>query len=114
MKYNIELVVDNFCESFMMNFLNDTKTLNINQTLNLSNYLQQASKTSPSSVFITNRDEILHAINYDSDENNDYWIILDINYIFYDINLPHVIDLSNNSMLNNLSEHEIKLVKLLK
>lgn len=114
MKVNIELNLDDINESSVLVFLNNDLRLNVSQLHNLSTYLDQLKKTKNIRNMVSQYDDILHAINYDSDEVNNYWIILDINFNFLDVGIPVTADLDNESLYNSLSENEAKLVKSLK
>jgi hypothetical protein len=114
MKVNIELNLDDVNNSSILMFLNNDLNLNVSQLNSLSTYLEQVKQTKSLKNFVSNHCDILHAINYDSDEVNNYWIILDKNFNFMDVGIPVTADLDNDNLYNGLSENESKLIKLLK
>jgi len=114
MKVNIELNLDDINESSILIFLNNDIRLNVFQLYNLSTYLDQVKKAKRIKNFVSDYDDILHAINYDSDEVNNYWIILDKNYHFLDVGIPVTADLDNETLYNSLSDKEANLVRSLK
>lgn len=114
MRVNIELNLDDINESSVLMFLNTELRLNVVQLHNLSTYLVQVKKAKSIKNFVSDHDDILHAINYDSDEVNNYWIILDKNFYFLDVGIPVTADLDNETLYDSLSENEAKLVKSLK
>ncbi len=114
MKVNIELNLDDITNSAVLAFLNTNIVLNVNQLYNFSTYLDQMRKIKTITNYVTDHDNILHAINYDSDEVNNYWIILDKNFTFLDVGIPITADLDDESLYTNLSEPDANLVKSLK
>jgi RIO-like serine/threonine protein kinase len=112
MKVNINLNLNDVDSSSIL-FLNKDITINVSQLYNLSTYLEQVRKIKNIKNFITEYHEILHAINYDSDDINNYWIILDRDYNFLDIRIPQIIDPNNEKIYTHLSELEIKIINLL-
>jgi len=119
MKLNINLDLDNINNSFILDFLNEEIDINISQLYNLSTYLEQIIKIKNINNYIYNKDNILHAAVYSTDENNDYWIVLDKDYNFFDIRIPNDeyykkhSENDRKSWFSNLTENEIKIVKLL-
>jgi hypothetical protein len=119
MRLNINLDLDNIDNLFILNFLNEEININISQLYNLSTYLEQIRRIKNIHNYIINKDNILHAAVYSTDENNDYWIVLDKDYNFIDIRIPndeYYKKYSENDKkywLSNLTENEIKIVKLL-
>lgn len=88
--------------------------LSLAQLTNLSTYLDFVDKY-PNTINVINKiDNIIQALNYDSDEFNNFWIILTNNYMLIDISIPLYADFNNDKIFDNLSLEEIKIVKLLK
>jgi hypothetical protein len=92
----------------------DNSELNSEQLHNLSTYLNLLSRYPDAKNINLNNSDIIHACNYDSDEINDYWIILDRQFHFLDIGIPQVADLDDIKIYVNFSEHEKKIIKILK
>jgi hypothetical protein len=59
-------------------------------------------------------DYILHAHEYDKNDLNTFWLVLNKDLVMLDLCIPLNLDLNNQSMLLNLSDEEIKIIKLLK
>jgi len=60
-------------------------------------------------------DMILHSHEYDKNDLNTFWLVLTKDLTLIDLCIPNNIDLTNQSMLLNLSSDEVKIVsKLLK
>lgn len=114
MKVNIELNLDQINDSPVLMFLNKDLSLNVNQLYNLSTYLEQVKKAKSIKNFVSDQDNIMHAINYDLDDVYNYWIILDKNYNLLDVGIPVTADLQNEILYNSLSENDANLVKSLK
>lgn len=114
MKVNIELDLNDIADSSILMFLNNDLGLNVTQLHNLSTYLEQVKKAKTTKNFVSNHYDILHAVNYDSDEVNNYWVILDKNFNFLDVGIPVTADLDNENLYNNVPDNESKLIKLLK
>lgn len=98
----------------LLSVLDTNLDLNSTQLANLSTYLELAKKIKSSKNTITNHQNIIQAMNYDSDEINSYWIILDKNYNFIDVGIPINGDLSNEKLYEDLSNDDTELIKSLK
>jgi len=59
-------------------------------------------------------DNILHAHEYDKNELNTFWLVLNKDLVMLDLCIPLNLDLTNQSMLLNLSDDEVKIIKFLK
>lgn len=92
----------------------DNSELNSTQLLNLSTYLNLLSRYPDAKNKIEINSEIIHACNYDSDEINDYWIILDREFNFLDIGIPQIANLDDDKLYVHFSEHDKKLIKIIK
>jgi hypothetical protein len=84
--------------------------LNISQLNNLGIYLDLLVQYKNPKKIITNHDNIMQAINYDMDENREYWFILDKQFYFMDVGIPHNMA-DKMELYDNLTEFEIELVK---
>jgi dolichyl-phosphate-mannose--protein O-mannosyl transferase len=83
--------------------------LDTTQLNNLATFMDVIKKNSIIRQY-SNINNILQAVNYDNDDNNNYWIVLDINLSFYDIGIPHNAMIENNRLFENLSNVEIDIV----
>lgn len=84
----------------------DTTQLN-----NLTTFIEVVKKTTMSKLdIINNSNNILQAVNYDKDDHNNYWVVLDVNLLFYDISIPYIATIENNKLFENLSNNEIDIV----
>lgn len=102
----------------------DNSELNTSQLHNLSTYLNLLSRfpNAKNIEYFTHDTEltndifsnIVHACNYDSDEINNYWIILDRNFNFLDVGIPQIANLDDDKLYTHLSEQDKKIVKLIK
>jgi hypothetical protein len=88
--------------------------LNLIQFNNLSTYLEVANKYKYLNTVINSNNNILQAINYESDDNNNYWIILTNDYYFMDVAIPLVVNLDDNIMFASLSSDEAEILRSLK
>jgi hypothetical protein len=114
MKVYIKLNITDNENSSILNFLSNDISLDINQLYNLSTYLEQTRKIKNIINFVNDLDNILHAIQYDSDDVNNYWMILDKNFNFMDVSIPLTTDMTNENIFYNMSEYEANLIKSLK
>lgn len=102
-------------ETDLFNHFKQEIEMNITKLTNFSTYINLAKKyNNTNNIIINNHKNILQAINYDIDEDNNYWIILTNEFIFLDIMIPAIVDLDNNDLYENLSEQEIEIIKCLK
>ncbi len=98
----------------LLNVLDDITEMNSTQLINFSTYLEQVKKCKNPKNVITNHENIIQAVNYDSDDNNNYWIILDKKFNFLDVGIPMSGDLSNDKLYEDLPVEESELIKSLK
>jgi len=84
--------------------------LDTTQLTNLATFIDVVKKNSTTRQYITNNNNILQAVNYDNDESNNYWVVLDINLCFYDIGIPLNATIENNKLFENLSNDEIDII----
>lgn len=88
--------------------------LNLSKLTNLTTYIELANKSSNSNTVINANGEVLQAINYDSDDNNNYWAILSNDFVFMDVAIPLVADLDDEKMYEPFSAQEVQVLKSLK
>jgi hypothetical protein len=98
----------------LINSLPSELNLNLSKLSNLTTYIELANKSSNSNTVINSNDEVLQAINYDSDDNNNYWAILSNDFVFMDVAIPLVADLDDEKLYESFSAHESKVLKSLK
>ena len=88
------------------------------QLHNLSTYLETLRRYKNPKTVINNHDNVLQAVNYDSDETTNYWIIIDKNFHFIDIAVPlyrhEELDLSNIELYGNIPEFEVAIIMSIK
>ncbi len=113
MKLNIKLNL-NQVESNLMSSIGNEIELDSTQLYNLSIYLDLIKKHITPKTVINNHKNILQACNYDSDDSNNYWIILDKNFNFTDVCIPMTVDFDNESTYENLTSVEIEIIKSIK
>lgn len=109
MKLNIDFsqLETNVMEPFIgMQF-----NLSINQLYNFATYMDLLRKYKNPKKIINSNDTIIQAINYDMDDINNYWIVLDKNFIFMDIGVPHKLSTSDDNLYYNMSEDETNIIK---
>jgi dolichyl-phosphate-mannose--protein O-mannosyl transferase len=110
MRLNIKLSnteVSTFSTLVDQEFDLDTTQLN-----NLATFMDVVKKNSIIKQY-SNSNNILQAVNYDKDESNNYWVVLDINLYFYDIGIPLNAMIENNKLFENLSNDEIDIISTL-
>ena len=73
--------------SLFGNMCNQDYNLNLCQLNNISTYMDVVKKNQNNNT-INNCNNIFQAIHYDMDEINNYWIVLDNNFMLYDIGIP--------------------------
>ncbi len=88
--------------------------LNLSKLSNLSTYLDLASKYGNPTTVINANEEVFQAINYDSDDNNNYWAILSTDFVFMDVAIPLVADLDNEKIYESFTSSESKVLKSIK
>lgn len=88
--------------------------LSLSKLINLSTYIELASKYADSNTVINANDVVLQAINYDSDDNNNYWAILTNDFVFMDVAIPLIADLDDEKIYESFSSHETDILKSLK
>jgi hypothetical protein len=79
------------------------------QLYNMATYIDVVRKNRSINT-INNNNNILQAINYDSDENNNYWIVLDTNLCLFDMGIPLNATFDNNKLFENLTNEEIDIL----
>jgi hypothetical protein len=114
MKLNIKLNLNQVESNLMSSLESNDIELDSAQLFNLSTYLDLIKKHITPKTVINNHKNILQACKYDSDDSNNYWIVLDKNFYFVDVCIPMTIDLDNDSTYENLSTVEIKIIKSIK
>ena len=77
MKLNIKLNLNQVESNLISSLSTDEIELDSEQLYNLSTYLSLIKKHINPKTIINNHKNILQACKYDSDELNNYWIILD-------------------------------------
>ena len=92
----------------------ETLTLNSTQFYNLATYLDLTKRYSNPKNIINNHENILQAYHYDSDDTNNYWVILDKKYNFLDVGIPFTADFDNDKLYENLSFDDMELIKSIK
>lgn len=98
----------------LINSLPSDLNLNLFKLSNLTNYIDLANKSSNPVTVIDSNDEIFQAINYDSDDNNNYWLILSKDFVFMDVAIPLIADLDDEKIYEPFTSYEIKILKSLK
>jgi len=98
----------------LINSLPSDLDLNLSKLANLTTYIELANKSNDLNTVINSNKMILQAINYDSDDNNNYWAILSNEFIFMDVSIPLVADLDDDKMYEPFSLHEVQVLKSLK
>ena len=88
--------------------------LNLSQLNYLSTYVEVANRYPNAITVIEPDNRIYQAINYDSDDNNNYWIMLSKDFTFIDVAIPVVADLKNDQVFAGLSEKEVEFLESLK
>ena len=63
---------------------------------------------------VKDSDNILHSHEYDNNDSNTFWLVLTKELVMLDLCIPNNLDMTNQTMLLNLSSDEVKLIKLLK
>ncbi len=103
--------------SFVMSLINSLPSeldLNFSKLTNLTTYIELANKSSDSNTVINSNEEVLQAINYDSDDNNNYWAILSSEFVFMDVAIPLIADLDDEKIFEPFSAQECKVLKSIK
>ena len=88
--------------------------LNLSQLTNLSTYIEVANKSNDFTTIINSNNIVLQAINYDSDDNNNYWAILSNDFNFMDVAIPLIADLDDDKIYESFSTGEVQVLKALK
>jgi hypothetical protein len=95
-------------------FSNKEIILSPKQLFNFSTYYVTFKNIENIIKLVNNVNNIIQACIYFSDKNQDYWMILTNEYVFFDICIPHNIDLDNTNVISDLSPYELNIIKELK
>lgn len=114
LQLNYQDANDNVKALFILLQLSPTLCLNLVQLNNLTTYIEVSNKYPNVSNVISSNDKILQAINYESDDNNNYWIILSNDFLFIDVAVPLIADLSDTKIFDSLPANEAEILKSLK
>jgi hypothetical protein len=98
----------------LVNSLSSEINLTLSKLTHLSTYIDLASKYAEPNTVINTNDVVLQAINYDSDDNNNYWAILTNDFVFMDVAIPLIADLDDEKIYESFSLNEAKVLKSLK
>jgi hypothetical protein len=99
------------------------QNLTTSQLYNLSVYMDIIKKSKVSKLTkvskgikkpISNKNIILHAYNYDIDDNCEYWIVLDKSLKFTDIGIPLNLNVDNKKSFENVPDFESNIIKEIK
>lgn len=93
--------------------------LNVTQLIHLSTYLELVDRyqNKLSDTLVVNKTFpalILHAVNYDHDDNNNYWAVLSNEFYFMDLSIPHIVNLNDITVSDNMNEKELDIFKSLR
>jgi hypothetical protein len=112
MKINLKL---NKNETELFSHFKKDIEMNIEKLNNFSTYLNLAKKyNSNDIIIINNHKNILQGINYSSDDDYLYWIILTHDIEFLDVMIPIIYDTNDETIYSNLSDNEIDIFKNIK
>lgn len=98
----------------LINSLPSELYLGLSKLSHLSTYLDLATKYNNPITVINSNDMVLQAINYDSDDNNNYWAILTKDYVFMDVAIPLVANLDDEKIFESFLTTEVNVLKSLK
>jgi hypothetical protein len=98
----------------LVNSLSSEINLSLSKLTHLSTYIDLASKYAEPNTIINTNDVVLQAINYDSDDNNNYWAILTNDFVFMDVAIPLIANLDDEKIYESFSLNEAKVLKSLK
>ncbi len=87
--------------------------LSVDQLHNISTYFVQLKKYPNPKYTISDMDTkiVLHAINYENDESNMYWLVLTKNFKFVDLGIPITLDLGSDSVYDRISDVDTNILK---
>jgi hypothetical protein len=111
---NINLNLNSIDKHLIEPFINLSININVIQLNNIASYLNILRKYKNPKTVICNHNNILQAVNYKSDDNINFWIIIDNQYNFIDIGVPNDCDLNNNATYNNMSENDSMMIQSIK
>ncbi len=111
---DIKLILNSMESELFEPLLNESFNINTTQLYNIAVYMDVVKKSKNVKKVISNQNNILQACNYDSDDNLDYWVVLDQNFNFTDIGIPQNIDTDNAKSFENIPEFESNLIKTIK
>ena len=86
--------------------------LTSSQLYNFCVFMDVVKKSKDYKKMIKNQNNILHACNYDVDDNCEYWVILDKNFNFTDIGIP--LNLEVDKSFENIPEFESNMIREIK
>lgn len=109
----LSITINKNDEKLLSDFSNNLN-LTFEQLCNFTTYINKIkSYNDGNSLTIKNKKNVLHAINYNLDDNNNYWMILTNNYEFFDIMIPIHLDLNNNEIYNGLKQEVVEIIKII-
>jgi hypothetical protein len=113
MHINLKLNITS-SEEELLNSLITSENLELtsSQLYNFCIFIDIIKKSKDIKKTIKNHNNILQACNYETDENCEYWIILDKNYNFTDIGIP--LNLEVDKPFENIPEFESNIIRDIK
>jgi hypothetical protein len=113
MHINLKLNITS-SEEELLNSLITSENLELtsSQLYNFCIFIDVIKKSKDIKKTIKNHNNILQACNYETDENCEYWIILDKKYNFTDIGIP--LNLEVDKPFENIPEFESNIIRDIK
>ncbi len=99
-------------ELFGLLLTNEKLDLTSSQLYNICVFMDVVKKSKDIKKTIKNHNNILQACNYETDENCEYWVIIDKNYNFTDIGIPLNLDVDKS--FENIPEFESNMIREIK
>jgi hypothetical protein len=114
LKLNIDSTESKLLKIFETLNLEHLGSISPSQLYNLSVYMDIIKKSKGIKNPISNQNIILHAYNYDIDDNCEYWVVLDKNLKFTDIGIPFNLNVDNKKSFENVPDFESNIIKEIK
>lgn len=108
----VVLTLNNEQKELLKSFTTSKLELTLDKCHNFTQYYKLFNDKTKK--HINDIENIIHAHEYDRDDQNVYYFVLSTNFDLVDLSVPLNLDLSKTEFFSELSEDEIKIVKLLK
>jgi len=112
MLIDLKLILTSLEEELFSSIILNKLEFTSSQLYNFCVFMDVVKKSKEIKKTIKNHNSILQACNYDTDDNSEYWVVLDKNLNFSDIGIPINLDLEKS--FDNIPEFESNMIREIK